>query len=225
MADHAGEHEKHESAAESLMDKITEKFHGSDSSSSDSDDDKDIKSAAAAVKAKIYRLFGREKPVHKVLGGGKPADIFLWRDKKVSAGVLGVATANWVLFELLEYHLLTLVCHILILGLAIIFLWSNASTFINKSQPKIPQVILPEDIVLGVASALRIEFNRALAILREIASGRDLKKFLAVCQSYQTLMVAHFNLSVHAINLAFCFNKYWRPRPGTALWFISFLMV
>ncbi|KAG8372778.1 hypothetical protein BUALT_Bualt12G0102200 [Buddleja alternifolia] len=45
--------------------------------------------------------------------------------------------------------------------------------------PKIPEVIIPEDIVLGVASALRIEFNRALPILRDIASGRDLKKFLA----------------------------------------------
>ncbi|XP_073131443.1 reticulon-like protein B2 [Henckelia pumila] len=180
MADHAGEHDKHEPATESLIDKITEKFHGSDSSSSDSDDDADVKSTAAAVKAKIYRLFGREKPVYKVLGGGKPADIFLWRDKKTSAGVLGVATTIWVLFELLEYHLLTLVCHILILGLTLLFLWSNASTFINKSTPKIPEVILPEDIVLRVASALRLEFNAGVAILRDIASGKDLKKFLAV---------------------------------------------
>ncbi|KAL3837724.1 hypothetical protein ACJIZ3_022315 [Penstemon smallii] len=188
MADHAGEHEKHESVPESLIDKITEKFHDGDSSS-DSDDDKDLKSAAASVKSKIYRLFGREKPVHKVLGAGKPADIFLWRDKKVSAGVVGVATAIWVLFELLEYHLLTLVCHILILGLAIFFLWSNASTFINKSPPKFPEVILPEDIVLGVASALRIEFNRAFAILREVASGRDLKKFLAVIAGLWVLSI------------------------------------
>ncbi|KAL2249037.1 reticulon-like protein B2 [Sesamum indicum] len=189
MADHEGEHEKHESAAESLIDKITEKFHGSDSSSSDSDDNKDIKSAAAAVKSKIYRLFGREKPVHKVLGGGKPADIFLWRDKKITAGVLGVATAIWVLFELLEYHLLTLVCHILILALALIFLWSNASTFINKSPPKIPEIIVPEDIVLGIAAAFRIEFNRALAILRDIASGRELKKFLAVIAGLWVLSI------------------------------------
>ncbi|KAK4431402.1 Reticulon-like protein B2 [Sesamum alatum] len=187
MADHDGEHEKHESAPESIIDKITDKFHGSDSSS-DSDDDK-IKSAAAAVKAKIYRLFGREKPVHKVLGGGKPADIFLWRDKKVSAGVLGVATAIWVLFELLEYHLLTLVCHVVILGLAILFLWSNACTFIHKSPPKIPQVILPEDIVLGVASALRIEANRAFAILRDIASGKDLKRFLVVIAGLWVLSI------------------------------------
>lgn len=50
-----------------------------------------------------------------------------------------------------------------------------------RSPPRIPEVIIPEDIVLGVASAFRIEFNRALAILRDIASGRDLKKFLVVC--------------------------------------------
>lgn len=50
----------------------------------------------------------------------------------MSAGVLGVATAIWILFELMEYHLITLVCHILILSLAIIFLWANASIFITK---------------------------------------------------------------------------------------------
>lgn len=60
------------------------------------------------------------------------ADIFLWRDKKISAGVLGVATTIWVLFELLEYHLLTLVSHILIFALTILFLWSNVSAFIKK---------------------------------------------------------------------------------------------
>ncbi|KAK6135135.1 hypothetical protein DH2020_031126 [Rehmannia glutinosa] len=194
MADHAGEHEKHESVAESLIDKITDKFHGSDSSSdSENEKDKDTKSAASAVKAKIYRLFGREKPVHKVLGDEPSyplaADIFLWRDKKISAGVLGFATAIWVLFELLEYHLLTLVCHILILGLAILFLWSNASTFINKSPPKIPEVVVPENIVLGVASALRIEFNGAFAQLRQIASGKDIKKFLAVIAGLWVLSI------------------------------------
>ncbi|KAL1565533.1 Reticulon-like protein B2 [Salvia divinorum] len=193
MADHAGEHEKHES--ESLIEKITEKFHGSDSSSSDSDGDSDIKSAASAVKPKIYRLFGREKSIHKVLGGGKHADILLWRNKKVSAGVLGVATLIWVLFELLEYHLLALVCHILILGLAIVFLWSNASSFINKSRPKIPEVVIPEDIVRDVASAFRSEINFALATLREIASGKDVKSFLAVIAGLWVLSVLGSSLN------------------------------
>ncbi|CAI0402893.1 unnamed protein product [Linum tenue] len=176
MADHVGHHD-------SLVDKITEKIHGHDgsSSSSSSDSDDDSKpSKVDAVKSKIYRLFGRDKPVHKVLGGGKPADVLLWRNKKNSGAVLGVATVIWVLFELLEYHLITLVCHLSILSLAILFLWSNASTFINKSPPQIPEVVIPEKCILEVASALRIEFNRGCTVLREIASGRDLKKFVIV---------------------------------------------
>ncbi|CAL5339958.1 unnamed protein product [Camellia sinensis] len=178
MADHI---ESADPKGESLMEKITEKLHHSDSSSSDSDSDSKKKkpsSPPSSVKTKIFRLFGREKPVHKVFGGGKPADIFLWRNKKISAGVLGGATAIWVLFELLEYHLLTLVCHMLILSLAILFLWSNATTFINKTPPHIPEVHLPEEPFLQVASALRIEINRALVVLRDIASGKDIKMFL-----------------------------------------------
>jgi hypothetical protein len=33
---------------------------------------------------------------------------------------------------LLEYHLITLVCHLSIFSLAVLFLWSNASNFLNK---------------------------------------------------------------------------------------------
>uniref|UniRef100_A0A3Q7FQT5 Reticulon domain-containing protein n=1 Tax=Solanum lycopersicum TaxID=4081 RepID=A0A3Q7FQT5_SOLLC len=61
-----------------------------------------------------------------------------------------------------QNHLLTFVCHILILALAVLFLWSDASTFINKSPPQIPDVILPEDIVLGVAAAVRTEIDKGL---------------------------------------------------------------
>lgn len=172
MAGHAGE-----PGSASLMEKIADKIHGHDSSSTHSHDHKP---SPASVKSKIYRLFGREKPVHKVLGGGKSADIFLWRDKKLSASVLGGVTAIWVLFELLEYHLLTLVCHVFILFLAIAFLWSNASTFINKSRPHIPDIKIPEKAVVELVSSLRIEINRGFAVLRNIACGRDIKTFLAV---------------------------------------------
>jgi len=190
MADHQ-EHE--EVKSESLLDKISGKIHDHDSSSSSSDSDNDKKekkvSSPTSLKNKVFRLFGREKPLHNVLGGGKPADVFLWRNKKISATTLGVATALWVLFELLEYHLLTLISHLAILALAVLFLWSNASTFINKSPPKIPQVHIPEEPVLQIASAIRIEINRAFAILRDIASGRDLKQFLSVIAGLWVLSI------------------------------------
>ncbi|KAK4364154.1 hypothetical protein RND71_015512 [Anisodus tanguticus] len=181
--------EQAEHKEESLMEKIADKIHFDHSSSSSSDSDSDTKSAAAPVKPNIWRLFGREKPVHHVFGGGKPADVFLWRNKKISASVLGGATAIWVLFELLEYYLLGLVCHLLIFTLAILFLWSNATTFINKKRPHIPQIHLPEEPILEIASALSIEINRAFSVLREIASGRDMKKFLAVVAGLWVLSV------------------------------------
>lgn len=204
------EHAEHVGEEPSLIEKITEKFHHHDSSSS-SDGEKSPKKPATppaaaipspsspppavipatspSVKSKIYRLFGRERPLHKVLGGGKPADVFLWRNKKISASVLGVATVIWILFECLEYHLLSLICHLLIFALAILFLWSNASTFIHKSPPHIPDVQIPEKAVLEFASALRFEINQTLAVLREIASGKDLKKFLGVIAGLWVLSV------------------------------------
>ncbi|EAY98759.1 hypothetical protein OsI_20691 [Oryza sativa Indica Group] len=181
------EHKEEESLVESVMDKISDKLHGrggSSSSSSDSDGER-----TADLKAKIYRLFGREKPVHSVLGGGKPADLFLWRNKKISVGVLTGATAIWLLFEVMDYHLLTLLCHCIILTLAMLFLWSNASTFINKSPPNIPEVKIPEDLAVNVARSVRFEINRGFATLREIGLGHDLKKFLIVVAGLWVLSV------------------------------------
>ncbi|BAB32723.1 unknown protein [Oryza sativa Japonica Group] len=201
-----------EGGGETLMEKIADKLHiGGDGSSSDSDADErkqpkpsappapaevatesfvdSAAAAAAEAKAKVFRLFGREEPIHKVLGGGKPADVFLWRNRNISAGVLGGATAIWILFELLGYHLLTFVCHGLIFSLGLLFLWSNASSFINKSPPRIPEVIIPEDLVVNIALSTRYEINRAFANLRQIALGRDIKKFLIVIAGLWLLSV------------------------------------
>lgn len=57
---------------QSLMDKISEKIHDHhDSSSSSSDSDTEKPAAESSEKNKVFRLFGREKPVHHVFGGGK----------------------------------------------------------------------------------------------------------------------------------------------------------
>ncbi|KAL0324253.1 UNVERIFIED_CONTAM: Reticulon-like protein B2 [Sesamum calycinum] len=222
MADH---HKEEENKGESLVEKVTEKMHAHDSSSSsssssssDSDDDK-----KARLKTKVYRLFGREKPVHKVLGGGQGAVMDSdscrcapMEDKKVSAGVLGGAAALWFLFDVLEYHFLTLICHGLILGLVAMFLLSNASTFVKKAPPRIPEVVLPEEPVLKFASALRIEINRVFADLRDIASGKDLKKFLYVIGGLWVLSVVGgicdfitliFSITVLLFTVPFLYEK------------------
>ncbi|KAE7999429.1 hypothetical protein FH972_003862 [Carpinus fangiana] len=179
MAEHP---ENAGSAVDSIKEKISEKIHAHDSSSSsDSDDEKPVSPSSSLFEAYGLRLVP-ESPL-------ETADVLLWRNKKISAGVLGGATAIWVLFELIEYHLLTLVCHVLILALAVLFLWSNAHTFINKTPPRIPEVHLPEEPFLEGAAALRIEINRGFSILRDIVTGRDLKKFLVVIAGVWVLSI------------------------------------
>ncbi|KAF8667924.1 hypothetical protein HU200_052552 [Digitaria exilis] len=135
---------------------------------------------APETRSRGFRLLGEDTSVHKALGGGKTADVLLWKDKKTSAVVIGGATVIWVLFEVLNYHLLTLISHVLIGVLAVLFLWSKSTTFIKKSPPNIPLVEIPEDLVVNVSRALRNDINRALHLFREIAMGHDLKKFLGV---------------------------------------------
>ncbi|KAI7748058.1 hypothetical protein M8C21_014193 [Ambrosia artemisiifolia] len=191
MADNvAVEHKS--SIVDSAKEEITESFHDDDSSSSS---DSDVKHNAKKDfpvppnRNKAQTVSWKEKPVHTLLGGGDVADLLLWRNKKKSASVLGFATLIWSLFEMIEYHLLSLLCHILIIVLGVQFLWSNTLNFIYKC-PQFPQVALKEDTVLEVASLLRLEINNALEVLRETASGKDLKEFLAVIAGLWILSIA-----------------------------------
>ena len=105
------------------------------------------------------KLFGRQKTLHGVLGGGKrrrsayryilyveiclvgvtdvvlsvivAADVLLWRNKKISSSVLALATAIWVFFEWLDYHFLTIVSFALVLGMVVQFIWSNFSNMLS----------------------------------------------------------------------------------------------
>ncbi|MBA0617387.1 hypothetical protein Godav_026840 [Gossypium davidsonii] len=133
----AEESESKQSAVESVMGKIIGKIHDHDSSS---DSDHKNPSSPSSVEAKIYRVLGRERPVHHVLVVEKSADLLLWRNKKISAGVLGGATAIWEPF-------------------------------------------------LQVASALTLELNQALKLLRDIASGRNPKKFLMIIAASWVLSI------------------------------------
>lgn len=170
MSGEAGEHT-------SMAERITEKIHEYRGSSSSSDSDNEKPSSHAPRK---NRLFGRTEPVHTVLGGGKSADIILWRDRQISGSILAGVTVIWLLFEWMGYHLLTFICHSLIFLLAISFIWSNAASFVNRSPPKFPEVILSEEKFLNVAYAVRYHINEAFATFRFVASGKDLKQFLMV---------------------------------------------
>ena len=61
------------------------------------------------------------------------ADLVLWRDKQTSGSILAGVTVIWLLFEGIGYHLLTFLCHTLIVFLTVWFVWSNAASFVNRS--------------------------------------------------------------------------------------------
>ncbi|KAK3446319.1 hypothetical protein EUGRSUZ_A02040 [Eucalyptus grandis] len=139
---------------------------------------------ADAVTSQFKRLFGRQKPIHRLFGGGKSADVLLWRNKKISGGVLAGATAIWVLLEWLDYHFLTLVCFALILGMLAQFLWSNVSGLLSsRSASKPPRLVVPNDVFVDIGKSVGAEVNEALKFLQDVALGGNLKQFLIVVGS------------------------------------------
>ncbi|KAK1299193.1 Reticulon-like protein B1 [Acorus calamus] len=126
----------------------------------------------------VKSLFGREKPLHNVLGGGRVADVILWRNTHLSAGILAAVTVLWFLFEVVEYHFITLLCHALITIMLVTFILYNGSALIDRTPPKIPQSILSEHTFREVALTFHAKLSHSLSILHHIACGKDLKLFL-----------------------------------------------
>ncbi|CAL9119728.1 unnamed protein product, partial [Musa textilis] len=218
--------------------KINEKIHeyqGS-SSSSDSDDEK-----ASFQNSRKKRLFGRKDTVHAVLGGGKSADIILWRNKQLSGSILAGVTVIWLLFVWMGYHLLTFICHFLILVLAVSFLWSNGASFVNRSPPKFPEVVLPEDLFITIAQSVRYEINEALATFYYVACGKDLKRFLMVIAGLWILSVIgswfSFLTLFYIEESGFVLNKktygnffqsrliYWRGRRPQIMFSVAVFLI
>ncbi|KAJ4976334.1 hypothetical protein NE237_001440 [Protea cynaroides] len=164
--------------AEKLLDSIMDTFTESSQkqkSVSFFEEDK-----SNSVSAKMNKLLGRQKTIHNILGGGKSADVLLWRNKKISGSFLTAATAIWVLFEWLNYHFLFLVCIALIFGMLAQFVWSNASGILNRSPSKVPRFVVPEEVFLNIGATIGSEVNRFLIFIQDISCGGDLKQFVMV---------------------------------------------
>ncbi|GFP85385.1 reticulon-like protein b9 [Phtheirospermum japonicum] len=122
------------------------------------------------------RFFRTEKPFHAILGGGKAYDIVLWRNKKLSAAILIGSTVIWSLFEVGEYNFVTLACHISIITMLILFLWSSGAGLIDWSPPDPRAITIPESTVRWLFG----EINKMLFKFYHISSGKDLKTFFLV---------------------------------------------
>lgn len=164
--------------AENLLHNLVDTLSDKPKKSSFFEEDK-----SKSVSSEINRLFGREKPVHHLLGGGKSADVLLWRNKKISASFLTGATIIWVLFEWLNYNFISLLCFVLVLGLLAQFLWSNASSMFNSTPSQVPRVAVPEELFVNIATVVGNEVNRGLRFLQDVSCEGNLKTFLIVVVS------------------------------------------
>ncbi|KAI5562212.1 hypothetical protein POPTR_015G044300v4 [Populus trichocarpa] len=119
------------------------------------------------------KLFGRQRPIRSVLGGGQVADVLLWENKKVSAALSVGMTVLWLLFEVAEYNLVTLFSHISIATMLIVFIWFTTADFFNWSHPELPTSILDKSTFQEFASTLHGRSNQALSKFMDIARGKE----------------------------------------------------
>ncbi|CAK9316889.1 unnamed protein product [Citrullus colocynthis] len=105
-----------------------------------------------------------------ILGDGKVAELMLWKNKRESAAMAAGISGIWLVVEVLDYHFVTLVCHILI----ILMSPPNAQDF---------------EISESTFTHLFQTFNWLLHNFFEISSGHDFKLFAMVTGSLWLLSV------------------------------------
>ncbi|KAL3343550.1 hypothetical protein AABB24_027200 [Solanum stoloniferum] len=151
--------------------------------------------------APTSKLLGRQRPIHSVLGGGKVADILLWRDKRFSAAILIAVAVMWFLFEVVDYTFVTLLCHVSITTMLIVFIWSAGADMFGWTPPSIPKDILQDTSFVDVASILHKKFNNFLSICHFVACGNDAKSFfLAIISLYLLSVIGNY---ISTLNLLF----------------------
>ncbi|XP_031372238.1 reticulon-like protein B9 isoform X4 [Punica granatum] len=123
------------------------------------------------------KWIGHERSMHEVLGGGRVADLLLWRNINVSAALLAGTTLIWFMFEVVEYNFVTLVCHTSITAMLVMFIWRTVAEIFHREPPNIPKLILEGSMFNEIARTFHARFNQFLAKLLDIACGRDVVLF------------------------------------------------
>ncbi|KAK8659760.1 hypothetical protein V6N13_029954 [Hibiscus sabdariffa] len=118
--------------------------------------------------------------VHKAFGGGRVADVILWRRWCGGAMVLVSATTMWYLFEIAGYNFLSFMANVLLLHVVILFFWAKSASLLNRPLPPIPNMEISERTIGIVSDELHGCINCVLAIAHDITIGRNLKLFIKV---------------------------------------------
>ncbi|KAJ6952114.1 reticulon-like protein B16 isoform X2 [Populus alba x Populus x berolinensis] len=124
-----------------------------------------------------YRLFDRQDSLHQLMGGGKAADVLLWKWWHVSFGVIMVATVSWFIFERSGLPFLTICSDVLLILIVLLFVRANIADMINKQLQSLPELVLSEEMVNSAAASFRVKINNVLLMAHDITLGKDFRLF------------------------------------------------
>ncbi|XP_004489401.1 reticulon-like protein B16 [Cicer arietinum] len=108
------------------------------------------------------------------------SDVLLWKQWKVSFGVIVVATVAWILLEWTDLPFLTICSDVLLLLIVVLFLHANYAALRNKQPPRLPELVVSEEMVNNVAASFRVKINNVLLIAHHITIGKDFRIFFKV---------------------------------------------
>ncbi|MBA0767087.1 hypothetical protein Gotri_016042 [Gossypium trilobum] len=129
------------------------------------------------------KLFGRQRPMHAILGGGK--------------GILSISLFTYPYIfttfvfgnKVVEYNFVTLLCHISITAMLAIFIWCISADYFGWKRPTIPQLLSDQAAFSEVVYFFHWRFNQFLQKLLHIAGGNDPVNFFLVIISLYVLSV------------------------------------
>ncbi|CAL4914279.1 unnamed protein product [Urochloa decumbens] len=120
---------------------------------------------------------GHKFSVHQIAGGGKAADIILWRRGRVTFGVIFGATMAWLLFEKSGLSFLTICCDIFLILIVVQFIRVKIAGLLNRQPMPLPELVLSEEMVSNAAASFRVKVNNMLMIAHDITLGKDFRLF------------------------------------------------
>ncbi|KAL6531150.1 Reticulon-like protein B16 [Orobanche hederae] len=123
------------------------------------------------------KLSGRQATVHQMVGGGRAADVLLWRRRRVSCGIIIVATFSWLMVERSGISFLSLCSDVLLILVVLLFLRANYAVSRNKQLQTLPELVLSEEMVNNAAASFRVKVNYMLLMAHDITLGKDFRLF------------------------------------------------
>nr|XP_043614300.1 reticulon-like protein B13 [Erigeron canadensis] len=82
-------------------------------------------------------------------------DVIMWRKKRLSVGVMGAATALWMVMEVYGFNFITVASWISIFLFSTLFAWANIYRLIYKEEPRMSGVMISKSTATEIANQIK----------------------------------------------------------------------